>query len=220
MRQPYARCEVRIHDTNGRDPPPHLDRSGRRSVSSHVPAFGPCLVDPCVAEAYPPPSHRGALLADRKGAGLDPVAIVAVTARHNTISSPKQRKLAQCPCHENGSALPNFGACGLSVSVLMLAGLAQAAEYHVATGGSDTASGQSTEPWATLQHGVDALGAGDSLVVHAGTYPIDTKVLIDSKAGTQALPIVIRAEGEVILHDTRADLPEWPGSSTCASRAG
>ncbi|MBI5531738.1 MAG: right-handed parallel beta-helix repeat-containing protein [Deltaproteobacteria bacterium] len=102
-------------------------------------------------------------------------------------------------------------ASGVSLCVLMLACLAQAAEYHVAVGGNDAASGQSADPWATLQHGVDALGPGDSLVVHAGTYPIDTKVLIDSKTGTQALPIVIRAEGQVILQDTRAELPEWAG---------
>jgi hypothetical protein len=66
-------------------------------------------------------------------------------------------------------------------------------------------------PWGTVQRGVDALVAGDSLVVHEGTYVIEDKISVNAKAGTQAQPIVIRAEGEVTLQDARTELADWAG---------
>ena len=42
--------------------------------------------------------------------------------------------------------------------------------YYVATTGNDTAAGTSTAPWLTLQHGVDTIKAGDTIIVKAGTY--------------------------------------------------
>ena len=42
--------------------------------------------------------------------------------------------------------------------------------YYVATNGSDSNDGSSGAPWATLQHAVDTIAAGDTIVVRAGTY--------------------------------------------------
>lgn len=105
----------------------------------------------------------------------------------------------------------NLAAPSLACSVFLLSGLALSAEHHVATTGSDSADGSASSPWATVQHGVDALSPGDTLVVHGGTYAIDTKILVENKTGTQAQPVVIRAEGQVILKDSRSELADWAG---------
>ena len=53
---------------------------------------------------------------------------------------------------------------------LALGGSASAATYYVATTGSDSNNGSSTTPWATLQHAVETVSAGDTILVRAGTY--------------------------------------------------
>ena len=102
-------------------------------------------------------------------------------------------------------------AAVLASSGVLLSGLAWSAEYHVAVAGDDTAAGTQAMPWGTVQRGVDALVAGDSLVVHEGTYVIEGKISVSAKAGTQTQPIVIRAEGEVTLRDARTELADWAG---------
>lgn len=48
---------------------------------------------------------------------------------------------------------------------------AHAATYHVASGGSDAANGLSlANAFATIQHGADVAGAGDTVLVHPGGY--------------------------------------------------
>jgi parallel beta-helix repeat protein len=42
--------------------------------------------------------------------------------------------------------------------------------FYVATGGNDSAAGSSAAPWRTLQHAVDAIHAGDTILVESGTY--------------------------------------------------
>src|SRR5438128_1685209 len=42
--------------------------------------------------------------------------------------------------------------------------------YYVATTGNDSGSGGSTAPWHTLQHAVDTIHAGDTILVESGTY--------------------------------------------------
>lgn len=62
-----------------------------------------------------------------------------------------------------------------NVQVLTLAGLLAcpaclAGTFYVATTGSDGGSGSSSTPWATLQHAVDTIGPGDTILVESGTY--------------------------------------------------
>ena len=45
-----------------------------------------------------------------------------------------------------------------------------AAEYFVATNGSDAADGSFGAPFATVQHAVDQLSGGDTLYLRGGTY--------------------------------------------------
>ena len=55
-------------------------------------------------------------------------------------------------------------------AALCLAGTASAATYYVATNGNDTFDGSSTNPWATLQHAVETIAPGDTILVRSGTY--------------------------------------------------
>ncbi len=47
---------------------------------------------------------------------------------------------------------------------------ALAATFYVATGGNDANPGTQTQPWATLQHAVETIAAGDTILVQPGTY--------------------------------------------------
>jgi hypothetical protein len=49
-----------------------------------------------------------------------------------------------------------------------------AAEYYVATTGSDTNAGTIDQPFATLQKGADTAQAGDTVYIRGGTYSITT----------------------------------------------
>ena len=45
-----------------------------------------------------------------------------------------------------------------------------ATEYHVSIRGDDAAEGTALRPFRTIQRAADAMQAGDSCVVHEGTY--------------------------------------------------
>jgi len=62
--------------------------------------------------------------------------------------------------------MPSVGlAC-----LLLAAAPCYGVTYYVATTGNDGNPGSSTMPWLTLQHAVDNIGAGDVILVGAGTY--------------------------------------------------
>ncbi|KRT66581.1 MAG: polysaccharide lyase, partial [Candidatus Dadabacteria bacterium CSP1-2] len=57
--------------------------------------------------------------------------------------------------------------------IICFSGSAIANSYYVATpasGGDDSNPGTSTQPWATLQHAVDTIFPGDTILVETGTY--------------------------------------------------
>ena len=56
------------------------------------------------------------------------------------------------------------------VALLCCGADAFAATYYVATNGNDTFNGSSFAPWRTLQHAVEAIAPGDTILVRAGTY--------------------------------------------------
>ncbi|MDQ3951385.1 MAG: hypothetical protein M3279_00255 [Actinomycetota bacterium] len=51
-----------------------------------------------------------------------------------------------------------------------LASHAAPATYYVAPGGSDSAAGSLTSPWGSLEHALESLHAGDTLLVRGGVY--------------------------------------------------
>ena len=72
-------------------------------------------------------------------------------------------------------------------------GYVQASGYlrAVATTGSDANPGTEAAPWRTIGHALAALTAGDTLVVHGGTYVEHVAAVLH--AGTASAPIVVRA---------------------------
>lgn len=99
------------------------------------------------------------------------------------------------------------------VFVLMLcaAGHAHAADYYVATNGSDGAAGTMEAPFATIQRAADVMGAGDTCFIRGGNY--HEEVVIDNLDGTSANPILFTAySNEVVVLDGSQDVSEL-GSS-------
>ncbi|MFN0280944.1 MAG: DUF1565 domain-containing protein [Kineosporiaceae bacterium] len=66
------------------------------------------------------------------------------------------------------------------------------ADYYVSPGGSDSAKGSSSAPWRTLEHAMEALRPGDTLVVGTGTYreKLDG---VKITPGTSGGPITVKA---------------------------
>jgi hypothetical protein len=62
-------------------------------------------------------------------------------------------------------------AAATAVPVAIFAGPASAAStYYVAPGGSDSAAGTQSAPWATIAHAQSVAGAGDTVYFRGGTY--------------------------------------------------
>lgn len=62
---------------------------------------------------------------------------------------------------------------------------------YVATNGSDAGDGSVTAPWATIQHALDSVDAGDAICVHGGVYH---EVVTISRSGSEAAgPIVLQS---------------------------
>jgi len=72
------------------------------------------------------------------------------------------------------------------------------ATYYVATTGADTNPGTSGSPWRTLQHAVDTIANGDTILVKPGTY-VGCRMQYSGAAGA---PKTLRAEtaGTVTLN--------------------
>lgn len=94
----------------------------------------------------------------------------------------------------------SFGILLIGLCLLAAIPLA-AATYYVATDGNDADTGDSDNPWATVDHAISEVVAGDTIYVRGGTYGIDHRVVID-KAGTETAPIRLHGmPGESVIFD-------------------
>ena len=78
-----------------------------------------------------------------------------------------------------------------------------AATYYASPSGTDTNPGSYAQPFRTVARGIQAAGAGDSIVLQDGTYPATTPygggststwLLWINKSGTPGSPITLKAE--------------------------
>jgi hypothetical protein len=81
---------------------------------------------------------------------------------------------------------------------------ASAATYYVATSGNDDGAGSMSEPWATLQHAAETIGAGDTVVVLPGSY---AGFHLES-SGMDGAPIVFSAEEGVEISSENPTTPD------------
>lgn len=96
-------------------------------------------------------------------------------------------KICCCIC---GLAL--FGALG-SITA------SDAATFYVAPNGSDSNSGTESQPFRTLNKGVKALKAGDTLLVRGGTYK-ETLIDVIPSGTSWSSPVSVRAaQGEQVI---------------------
>ena len=81
--------------------------------------------------------------------------------------------------------------------------------YHVATTGSDAATGSSAAPFRTIQRCANAIGAGETCCIHGGTYK--EAVTVSGKAGTASAPVTFESCGteRVALDGTTAISSTW-----------
>lgn len=75
------------------------------------------------------------------------------------------------------------------VFVVMLGQVSLGTTYHVATTGSDAAAGTAGAPWKTLRKANQTLQAGDTVLVHGGTYQ---ETIVPSRSGSAGKPIVYK----------------------------
>lgn len=74
---------------------------------------------------------------------------------------------------------------------------ASASTYYVATSGNDENSGNSAEPFKTIQKGIDLAKAGDTVVVKDGVYSTSDEYFLWIKnSGTSTNPITIKSENK------------------------
>jgi parallel beta-helix repeat protein len=83
--------------------------------------------------------------------------------------------------------------------LLSFAGSASAATYYVATNGNDTFDGSSFAPWRTLQHAVETIAPGDTILVRSGTY---SGCRIRNSGTTAAPKTLAREAGATVVINT------------------
>jgi hypothetical protein len=62
---------------------------------------------------------------------------------------------------------------------------------YVSTVGSDSNDGSARHPWATIQHAVNRVNPGETVIVGDGTYAETVKIW---RGGTSAAPVIIQAQ--------------------------
>jgi parallel beta-helix repeat protein len=78
----------------------------------------------------------------------------------------------------------------ISVILLLCLSVANAAVYHVSAAANDQGEGTAASPWKTVQRAADAIKAGDTVIIHAGTYRERVQV---KTSGAEAAPIIFAA---------------------------
>jgi parallel beta-helix repeat protein len=89
--------------------------------------------------------------------------------------------------------------CVVGLAAICFAGSASAATYYVATNGNDTFNGSSANPWLTLQHAVETIAPGDTILVRSGTY---AGCRIRNSGTTSAPKTLARDAGATVLINT------------------
>lgn len=96
-----------------------------------------------------------------------------------------------------------------------------AVDYHVRPGGSNSNSGLTYQAaWQTLQHAVESIAPGDTILVHGGTYlgcRIELSGTETAWKTLKAFPgdsVLINAPGPSNTHQSNIEIETWDGNGT------
>ena len=121
--------------------------------------------------------------------------------------------------HFGIGGLRRFGTC-LSWGVLwsVLAAACPAAEYWVSTDGDDAWPGSRQKPFRSIQHGAQAMQAGDTLFVQAGRYEENVSVTADQSGAPGKWLTICAAPGDEreVVVGTEAPRVDAYGSQSSA----
>jgi parallel beta-helix repeat protein len=98
--------------------------------------------------------------------------------------------------------------------------------YYVAPTGADNASGSITAPWKTLQHAVDTIKPGDTILVESGTYAgfrITHSTPNGSESTIEAAPgvvVTVNAPGPLNKHNSDIEVENFGGTVSNWTIAG
>lgn len=95
---------------------------------------------------------------------------------------------------------------------------ANATNYYVATSGNDNNSGSQMLPWRTLQHAVDTIVPGDTILVQSGTY-VGCRIGKSGQAGAvctlkadTGATVLINAPGSANRHTSNIEVENFNGT--------
>ncbi len=94
--------------------------------------------------------------------------------------------------------------------------------YYVATTGSDANVGDEGHPWRTLQHAVESIGPGDTILVQSGTYRGCRIEFSGASTGWKTLKaapdahVIVYAPGPSNKHQSNIEIETWEGSGIVA----
>jgi parallel beta-helix repeat protein len=94
--------------------------------------------------------------------------------------------------------------------------------YYVAMGGDDGNDGSAGTPWATLQHAVDSIAPGDTIMVRAGEYQgcrIEQSGTASAWMTLQAEPgatVRVTSPGPNNQHESNVEVETWEGDGIVA----
>ena len=94
--------------------------------------------------------------------------------------------------------------------------------YYVATNGDDLNPGSALAPWRTLQHAVEQVLAGDTILVMSGTYQgmrIENSGTAQAWISLKAAPgaqVIINAPGPENKHSSNIEVETWENDGTVA----
>jgi parallel beta-helix repeat protein len=99
-----------------------------------------------------------------------------------------------------------------------LSNAVRANTFYVATSGNDSHPGTSAQPWLTLQHGVDTISPGDTILVESGTY-VGCRIGNSGQAGAvctleadSGASVLINAAGPVNKHNSNIEVELFGGT--------
>ena len=75
--------------------------------------------------------------------------------------------------------------------------------YYVDVNGNDANNGSQANPWKTIGHAIDAVVAGDTVLINPGTYLVPQQISITT-SGTASDPITFEGNGAGVVVDLRA----------------